>query len=361
MKWYFWVVFQVLVNVASISPCNVNVLGLEAIFDIENNVEIQIKDTPSSENEAIYAALSLIELNYFLTTGNYYNLSASLCRGLPCENNVTCALGFLTHNHLYSSYEYSHTRKNTLGRLFFLDHYTPIHLTSVKVYEGFPKMFNDSATTVNYLIELLKNEAFISYVDDVTLFHDDGYNENGYTGNDDSQVVNSLNSLNSYNRAIIIVGICEDEFEDVYLKYNAMQGYAWGCEGYGYVRITDYENTLQILNNGGILNSIVRINITSLFAENLLYAIDSESVKIIEIVCVVALSGYMLAFLGSLIYLCIWLKKRLDKRRGLIDHPSIEILPLPQKPKNDHYRPLQSGVNEIIITGDDIGTIPTHS
>jgi len=241
--------------------CNMNVQGLQPIVDHADQNVVRHNGTILDQT------LELIQNNFYLQNGKQYNLTIKHYGNtlekimMECGYDVYCALHEIQHNDYYS-YDSKIIEENYL--MFDATNMLPVQVDDVQ--EMYPVLMNYS-DLFNQLVDryvimyldrdvLDMTEKMGGYVENITLVFQ---KENGYP--------------------VMVTGIYNDEYEDIYLEYTPMFGLSWGCGGYGYIRITDYTNDQNLVNNGGILSTMVTVSTSDMYSSGTLYSLKKSDVQ----------------------------------------------------------------------------------
>jgi hypothetical protein len=294
----FFVLFAIIVTISVDAICDSNTIDLEIITDIVYDINIPMKYSSTPTNRVVDASLTLLELEYYMTTDNYYELSAKNLNnlGIECDTfdaNVACVLKKLSDQKLYPNYEYMKNDGKNNYNIFNFDYIAPIQITNISYYQNLNNQFSSTDNFIAYLIDYLHINPFITYAE-FTILNENGYNE---------ILTKPLTKINYL--PIVVVGIYQDEFDDIYLKYNSLNGYNWGCDGYGYIRITDYATDEKIYYNARILETIIMVDIANMFVKQSLYTIDENTYNNIMAFTIFSICFYVLLgiSLGVVAYL----------------------------------------------------------
>lgn len=298
MLFVLFVLFFPIIN--AYAYCSENVSYLEPIIDI--TIHDQQPDIPTTHVNSIKISTTLIELNYFILTKNYYNISEECIQSdldslndynnyNDCKDDIVCTLEHMKSINLVPTDYYG--MKISMNHLLpGLSYSSPIGIENVKI---------KTTITLDELAKLLEYGGIISYVDQTIL------NENGY--NDDIKLSSTI------NKPILIVGLFQDFYNDVYVKYNSFSGYSWGCDGYGYIRITEFAMyDSKIMNNCGILSTNVIVTVKDKYKQNELYVINKSTVKNVTTFIIVNIVMYCTFVLIVAVISIMYVKKSCRKQ-----------------------------------------------
>src|SRR5271155_2033125 len=127
-KFYKYCVLLVLITLCN-ALCNENIYDLEQIIDISYPKET----LDYAHHNTITAFVALIELNYYILTNNYYNISdeyilTTINPSLECSENIICVTDNIKNINLVSTND-SATIYNYY--LYSLNHATPIGIKNI--------------------------------------------------------------------------------------------------------------------------------------------------------------------------------------------------------------------------------------
>jgi hypothetical protein len=289
------ILFVVLINLLygrGDYSCNMNVQGLQAVTDHSDDCTVECNGT------IIDIILAFIKGSYYLQNGEWFNITiddydrVSNKIQLECNSDAHCILQSMQNIRYYSA---NSEIKGKNYVLFSVSNQLPVSIDSINLINPMVMEYDD-------IFNIISKNIVIAYIDEDLL---DKAKNGGYIEDI------SLGSGNKY--PVIITGIYNDEYEDVYLKYNPMFGSNWGCCGYGYIRVSDYSNVQDLVNNGGVLSTMVLVRTSNMYSSETIYNISGNDILniIITISILLSLLGI---FMTVMVYRCIvWTKNKCNR------------------------------------------------
>jgi C1A family cysteine protease len=220
-----------------------------------------------------FSTVTYVETMYNILTRNKYRLSPQqLADNIPkyfkeddecylprpgiTGGSIKCALRYIQEQGIMTEYDYPFTMGGEK------DNYNSSHITPIGIRDITP-ICNDGTNLEKYLCLKLILKTYgvvLASIHSVA------------TGKQQEFILNQQT-----NHAVLLIGIVKDSNDLEYILYQNSGGTLWGYNGFGYIRMSDENET--IYNNLNVLNELYVAEVYSMHQNNEVITIHKDTIE----------------------------------------------------------------------------------